>query len=91
MLPQIEIGVVTRPFHSSSWKNIEFRQNVCRNEHKQTNASKTEDGPEPWGNSPVMAFSDSNTPNRRLQKREGECQTNKIQPRGFPYPHGFGL
>jgi len=66
--------------HLSSWKQIEFRENVCRDEHKQTNTSKTEDGPESRGNPPVMAFSHSHTPNRRLQKRKGECQTNKIQP-----------
>jgi hypothetical protein len=83
--------IVETRFNPSSWKQIEFRQNVCRDEHKQTNASKTEDGPESRGDPPVMTFSDSHTPNRRLQKRKGECQTNKIQPRGFPYPHGVGL
>jgi hypothetical protein len=42
--------IVETRFNPSSWKQIEFRQNVCRDEHKQTNASKTEDGPESRGN-----------------------------------------
>jgi hypothetical protein len=83
--------VVNRPFHLSSWKQVEFRQNVRRDEHKQTNPSKTEDGPESRGGSPAMTLSDSRTPNGCLQKRKGECLTDKIQPRGFPYPHGVEL
>jgi hypothetical protein len=89
--PHESMIVVNRPFHSSSGKQIEPRQNIRRDEHKQANARESKDGPESGSHPPIATPSDSYTPNRRLQKGNGERQTNKIQPGGFPYAHGVGL
>lgn len=81
---------VTR-FHSSSRKQIEPRQNVGCHQHKQANSRESENGPKSRSHPPTVAVAlenrNSNTPHRSLQQRDGEGDTDKIQPRNFTDAH----
>jgi hypothetical protein len=81
----------TRPSHSSSRKQIEPRQNVRCDKHKQANACESEDGPKSRSHPPIVAVTlenrDSNASDRRLQQRDGDGETDKIQPRNFTDAH----
>jgi len=71
----------TRPLHLSSGKQVNPRQNIGRDEHQQTNARESEDGPE-FRSTPALALTlqdrRSMAPDCCFQQRDGDCKTNKI-------------
>jgi hypothetical protein len=86
-----KVTVVNRRLHLSSRKQIEPREDVGCDKHKQANSRESENGPKSRSHLPVVALTlgnrGSNASDRGLQQRGGDGESDKIQPRNFTDAH----
>jgi hypothetical protein len=76
-------------------KQVEPRQKMSSDEYKQTKTRESEDGAESRRHPPMRTATlpdrNSNTCDRYLKQRYGNCKTDKVQPRNVADTHHRGL